>query len=159
MRPGRSGRSPFAVGLVALALLVVVAFLGFTKDNPFHDKFQVKAAFRTVNDLKPKSLVRIGGVNVGKVKRIEHVRDGGTWGAVVTMELDPKALPLHRDATFKVRPRIFLEGNYFVDIAPGSPSAPVLRDGRSIQCSPVTCGICTDGRRRKSSTASCSSAA
>jgi virulence factor Mce-like protein len=128
----REGRSPLAVGLVALALVAVVTWLGFTKDNPFHDKFQVRAAFRTVNDLKPKSLVRIGGVNVGKVKRIEQVRDGGRWGAVVTMEVDDKALPLHRDATVKVRPRIFLEGNYFVDVQPGSPSAPKLRDGETI---------------------------
>src|SRR5205085_8105400 len=119
-----TNRSPFGVGLITLVVLGVVTWLGFTKDNPFHEKFQVKAAFQTVNDLKPKSLVRIGGVNVGKVKSIEQVRDGGRWGAVVTMELDPKALPLHRDATFKVRPRIFLEGNYFVDVEPGSPTAP-----------------------------------
>jgi ABC-type transporter Mla subunit MlaD len=48
------------------------------------------------------------------------------------MELDDKALPLHRDATFKVRPRIFLEGNYFVDVQPGSPSAPQLRSGDTV---------------------------
>jgi ABC-type transporter Mla subunit MlaD len=124
--------NPFAVGLVTLVVLGVITYLGFTKDNPFHDKFQVKAAFQTVNDLKPKSLVRVAGVNVGKVKSIEQVRDGGRWGAVVTMELDKKALPLHRDATFKVRPRIFLEGNYFVDVEPGSPSAPELRDGETV---------------------------
>ena len=29
----------------------------------------------------------------------------------------------------KIRPRIFLEGNFFVDVSPGSPSAPQLHDG------------------------------
>ena len=43
---------------------------------------------------------------------------------VVTMELNEDALPLHEDATFKLRPRLFLEGNYFVDVQPGSPNAP-----------------------------------
>ncbi len=42
----------------------------------------------------------------------------------MTMELDEDALPLHEDATFKLRPRLFLEGNYFVDLHPGSPNAP-----------------------------------
>jgi phospholipid/cholesterol/gamma-HCH transport system substrate-binding protein len=123
---------PFATGLVALALVCLVSYLGFTKDNPLNDKFQVKAAFRTVNDLKPKSAVRIAGVNVGKVKSVEHARDGGGHGAIVTIEFDDKALPLHEDTTMKVRPRIFLEGNYFVDVKPGSPSAPVLKSGDTI---------------------------
>ncbi len=45
------------------------------------------------------------------------------------MEIQKKGLPIHKDATFKIRPRIFLEGNFFVDVSPGSPSAPKLGDG------------------------------
>ena len=48
---------------------------------------------------------------------------------VVTMEIKEAALPIHEDATLKIRPRVFLEGNFFVDIKPGSPSAPVLKSG------------------------------
>ena len=48
------------------------------------------------------------------------------------MRIDKKGLPLHRDATMKIRPRIFLEGNFFVDVSPGSPSAPQLHDGDRI---------------------------
>ena len=32
------------------------------------------------------------------------------------MEIDDKGLPIHKDATLKIRPRIFLEGNFFVDL-------------------------------------------
>jgi hypothetical protein len=32
----------------------------------------------------------------------------------------------------KIRPRIFLEGNFFVDISPGTPSAPTIDDGDTI---------------------------
>ena len=38
------------------------------------------------------------------------------------MEIDDKGLPIHKDATLKIRPRIFLEGNFFVDLKPGTPS-------------------------------------
>ena len=37
----------------------------------------------------------------------------------MTMRIDKKGLPIHKDATFKIRPRIFLEGNFFVDVQPG----------------------------------------
>ena len=35
------------------------------------------------------------------------------------MEIDDKGLPIHKDATLKIRPRIFLEGNFFVDLHAG----------------------------------------
>ena len=44
------------------------------------------------------------------------------------MELKPSALPLHQDARLKVRSRIFLEGNFFVDLQPGTPASPELGD-------------------------------
>ncbi len=48
---------------------------------------------------------------------------------MVTMRIDDKGQPLHTDAHAYIRPRIFLEGNFFVDLQPGTPSAPVLGDG------------------------------
>ena len=39
------------------------------------------------------------------------------------------ASPVTEDALVKIRPRIFLEGNYFLDLDPGSPSAPELASG------------------------------
>src|SRR5262249_5606271 len=75
--------------------------------------------------------VRIAGVEVGKVTKIAHAEDGAQ-AAVVTMRLQRKGLPLHRDATMKIRPRIFLEGNFFVDVQPGSASSPRLHDGDRI---------------------------
>ncbi len=47
------------------------------------------------------------------------------------MELDENALPLKEDAFIKVRPRLFIDGNYFVDLHPGSPSAAEVADGHT----------------------------
>jgi phospholipid/cholesterol/gamma-HCH transport system substrate-binding protein len=77
--------------------------------------------------LRPDSLVRIAGVNVGKVTSISSV--AGRQAANITMQIDSNGLPIHRDATFWIRPRIFLEGNFFVDVYPGSPSAPNVKSG------------------------------
>ena len=49
------------------------------------------------------------------------------------MEIKDAGLPIHEDATAKIRPRIFLEGNFFVDLKPGTPSSPKLDDGDTIK--------------------------
>jgi phospholipid/cholesterol/gamma-HCH transport system substrate-binding protein len=130
---GRRTRSPVAIGLVALAVIAVIVFLGFTKDIPFTSPYQVKATFESANSIRKGAPVRIAGVNVGKVAKIDAQKGGD--GAVVTMQISKQGLPIHADATAKIRPRIFLEGNFFVDLRPGSPSADVLGDGGMI---PVT---------------------
>ena len=127
MTKGQAGRW----GLVAAIIFTVAVVMGFRKDNPFNNPYEVRAAFRNVNDLKPKSPVRIAGVNVGKVAKVEPLGEDGN-GAMVTMEITKKGLPIHEDARAKVRPRIFLEGNYFVDLSPGTPSAPRFKRGGTI---------------------------
>ena len=130
-RRRRSGRSPLTVGLIALAIILVAVFLGFTKDIPFTHGFRVDAVFESANSLRINSPVRIAGVNVGKVKSVKAKE--GTDQALVTLELKDSALPIHEDATAKIRPRIFLEGNFFVDLRPGTPSSPTLESGDTIK--------------------------
>ncbi len=127
----RRSMTPFRAGLIAIALLSLFAYFGFTKSNPFASPPTVKAVFESANGLKPKSPVRIAGVEMGKVKEVKGI-PGGTGAAEVTMEVKETALPLHTDAEAKIRTRIFLEGNFFVDIRPGTPSAPILDDGDPI---------------------------
>jgi phospholipid/cholesterol/gamma-HCH transport system substrate-binding protein len=125
--------TPFKAGVLAVTTLVVLTYFGFSKANPFANPYELKAMFRDVQTLKPRSPVRIAGVEVGKVTKVEP-KDGG-GAAEVTMELREDALPIRDDARAQIRSRIFLEGNYFVDIQPGSPSGGELDDGSTL---PIT---------------------
>jgi phospholipid/cholesterol/gamma-HCH transport system substrate-binding protein len=126
------GRSPFQVGAVALVVISILIYLGFSKDIPFvNDPYQLKAVFADAQNMSKRSPVRIAGVEVGQVTKIEEFSDDSDL-TVVTMELKDDALPLHEDAELKIRPRIFLEGNFFVELDPGSPSGPELADGSTI---------------------------
>jgi len=125
--------SVFKAGVLAITTLVLFAYFGFTKSNPFANPYELKAMFRDVQNLKTRSPVRIAGVEVGRVTKVEP-KDGG-GAAEVTMELRDDALPLRDDARAQIRSRIFLEGNFFVDIQPGSPSRGELDDGSTI---PIT---------------------
>jgi phospholipid/cholesterol/gamma-HCH transport system substrate-binding protein len=133
LRKDRTGRDPFTVGAVVLAVIAVGTFFGFTKHVPFTHGFRLKAVFVSANSIRKNSPVRIAGVNVGKVKSIDGLPHSNA--AVVTMEIDDKGLPIHKDAELKIRPRIFLEGNFFVELSPGTPGAPTLSDGDTV---PIT---------------------
>lgn len=130
-RPDHQGLSPFKAGVITIILIVLAAFFGFTKANPFANPYKLVGTFQTTNNIKPNSPVRIAGVEVGRVTKVQAI-DGHSGAATVTMVLKKVALPIHKDATLKVRPRTFLEGNYFVDVKPGSPSAPILKSGEVI---------------------------
>jgi phospholipid/cholesterol/gamma-HCH transport system substrate-binding protein len=120
--------SPVRYAIVLLLIVIVAVYFGFTKHIPFKHGFRLNAQFASAINIKSKSPVRIAGVNVGKVTSIQ--RDGST--ALVKMEIESRGLPLHSDATVKIRPRIFLEGNWFVELQPGSPSTKALSSGATL---------------------------
>ncbi|MFL5825863.1 MAG: MlaD family protein [Thermoleophilaceae bacterium] len=123
--------SSFTAGAIGLVLVAVFAFFVFTKINPFSHPYKMSALFSNVENLKQGSEVRTAGIVIGKVKSIEVVKDG-SGVALVNMQIDSRGLPIHRDAQLQVRPRIFLEGNYFVDLKPGSPTAPAVKSGSTL---------------------------
>jgi ABC-type transporter Mla subunit MlaD len=123
--------NPLRYGIVVLIVLAVGVYFGFTKHIPFKHGFRLKAAFASAVNIQPKSPVREAGVDIGKVTSVTHQGNG----ALVTMEINSGGLPIHSDATAKIRPRIFLEGNNFVDLQPGSPSARAVSSGATL---PVT---------------------
>jgi phospholipid/cholesterol/gamma-HCH transport system substrate-binding protein len=130
-QPGhRPPWSRLRIGLIALVLVSIAVYFAFTKHVPFTHGYRIHAVFQSSNNLRPGSPVRIAGVNVGKVTDVARYRH--TNYADVTMEIDDTGLPIHQDATLKIRPRIFLEGNFFVDLKPGSPSAPTVREDGTI---------------------------
>jgi ABC-type transporter Mla subunit MlaD len=143
-RARHNGRlTTFGVGLIALGVILVAVFLAFSKDIPFTRPFELKARFENAPPIQKNQAVRVAGVEVGKVSAVEPV--GGDSPAItVTMKLDDEALPIHRDARIKVRPRIFFEGNIFFDINPGTPGAPELESGDTIPASQTSAPVQLD---------------
>jgi virulence factor Mce-like protein len=112
-----------------MTVVVAVSFYAFNEGPPFVHGFRVHALMSDSNALRPNSPVRIAGITVGRVVGVDP---GPGHTTRVDMELDDSALPIHRDATLRVRPRLFVEGGYYVALSPGSPSSPAMPDGGSI---------------------------
>ncbi len=117
------------VGSAALAVLVVAVFMGVVRpSNPFSSPHTYYAEFDSVQGLGPIDRdVRVAGVKVGKVGKIEREGDD----ARVALELD-EDVALHRDATAHMRPHTLFEGSNYIDLSPGSPSARVIDEGATL---------------------------
>ena len=138
---GKKGLSNATVGLILAIVLAVASYVAFTKNVPWGGGTEYKVVFNSAQNIRVNSPVRIAGVEVGKVTSVAPLPAGSdsstaaqttgpagtpdpTSAALVTLEIQDNGLPLKEDTSFKLRPRLFLEGNLFVDVFPGSPSAP-----------------------------------
>ena len=122
---------PVRAGLIAIALIVLGTYFAFARGLPVGDHYEIEAVFRTANNVKERQPVRIAGVDVGKVVEVRHL-EPGTSAAVVKMRIEDEGRPIHSDARVSIRPRMFLEGNWFLDLQPGTPAAGELPDGGSL---------------------------
>lgn len=127
-----SGPSPWIFGLIMVVVLAIGSYMAFTKQIPFSSKgYELHATFQNANTVRVSSPVRIAGVKVGEVTDVQSDGDAVS----VTFTVDDSGRPIHDDAEVEIRPRLFLEGNFFLDVFPGSPSAPELADKATI---PIT---------------------
>lgn len=116
-----------AIGLTLALVLICVAV--FVKQNPFAGRYEIRGIFASANQLKSGSEVRIAGVRVGEVRAISP---GPVHTSIVTLRIDEAERPIHADATLAIKPRLILEGNFYVKVNPGTPGAPDLPSGATV---------------------------
>jgi phospholipid/cholesterol/gamma-HCH transport system substrate-binding protein len=122
----------YAAGLIGVLVIFVICWLVFGGPIPFAGNgFQLRAVYTSETELHLASPVRIAGVDVGTVTGIKHI-SGDSPATLVTMSIEGKGLPIHADATTNIRPRLFLEGNYYINLQPGTPQAPALSSGATL---------------------------
>jgi virulence factor Mce-like protein len=129
------------IAVIFIVVFTVGPYLAFTKHIPFTSYgYELKATFANSANIAQKSPVRIAGVEVGKV--ISSERDGDA--TTVTFTVDAAGRPIHENAFASIRPRIFLEGNFFIELDPGSPGSPELKSGGTIPISRTSTAVQID---------------
>jgi virulence factor Mce-like protein len=122
---------PLVIAVVAILATVFITFYAFNQGLPFVHNYTLYAVVNNSVNLRADSPVRIAGIDVGHV---DGVSAAGR-ATKVAFTVQSNGLPIHRDATIRVRDRLFLEGGYYLELDPGSPSAPTLHDGDTIPLS------------------------
>ena len=121
-------RRHLRVALITVGLIAVITYLAFAGPTTFGGSTEIRGIFTSATQLKPGSSVRLAGVGIGEVNRVQAGPDGT---ATVTMRLD-RAVEMRRDATLTIRPRLLFEGNFYVDVQAGTTAAPLLPAGGTI---------------------------
>lgn len=130
--PGQFKPKTVRTGAIFVALTSIFLFVIYTRPSvPLLSGGgqEVKAQFAFGANVRPGyTPVRVNGVEVGQVKDIE--RGEGGRGALVTVEFKKgSGVELKEDVTMALRWRTLLGRNLYVDVEPGSPSAPEWRGG------------------------------
>jgi phospholipid/cholesterol/gamma-HCH transport system substrate-binding protein len=117
----------FTLSCFGLLLYLWSAFGGPVPLKP--RGYEFKASFDEATQLAQEADVRISGVTVGKVKKIELGDDGRTEA---TIEMDQKYAPIRSDSRGMLRQKTLL-GETYVEMTPGTRGAPYLPEGGKLQ--------------------------
>src|SRR3954449_2521445 len=118
----------FIAGCFAVLLFLWVAFGGSTPMKA--QQYEIHASFPEATTLAEQADVRIAGVNVGKVRKKELDKRGAATR--VTLSIDKQYAPLPENTKAVLRQKTLL-GETFVELAPGSPSGPKIKDGEELE--------------------------
>jgi virulence factor Mce-like protein len=119
---------PLAVAALVIAAVVATTFYAFNRGVPFVHHFTLNALVTNGVNVRGGDPVRIGGIDVGQVVAVAPAGSDSK----IELTLRPSALPIHRNATIRIRDRLFLEGSYYLELDPGTASAPGIADGSTI---------------------------
>lgn len=109
--------------------LIVALMVNFSRGvGMFQPKYEITMRTRSVAGLKPTAAVFLSGVKVGSVKDVEL--DPRSKGVIVRLSILEK-FPLRNDSRFVIEQQGVL-GDQFVNISPGTPEAPVLKNGDEV---------------------------
>jgi phospholipid/cholesterol/gamma-HCH transport system substrate-binding protein len=117
----------FALSCFGILIFLWLSFGGSVPLQP--EGYRVNVSFPEATQLAQEAEVRISGVKVGKVRKVEPDEDTGLTAAVV--ELDARYAPIPKDARAVLRQKTLL-GETYVEIAPGSDSAGMVPDGGTL---------------------------
>jgi virulence factor Mce-like protein len=115
----------FALSCFGLLLFLWLSFGGPIPLKP--QGYRVQVAFPEAATLATEADVRIAGVSVGKVRKLQVDPAGNR--TLATLELDRRFAPLHTDAQAMLRQKTLL-GETYVELTPGHSPKTVPEDGR-----------------------------
>lgn len=119
-----------AVTLLSLAALAVtILYVGAGGGRPLRPRYELRALMSDVNGLKPGAPVRVGGVEVGTVTRVDFGGERARGMVEVAMRLDTRVKDRVTSESLATLGSLGLLGEKAVDIASSSRGTPLEDQG------------------------------
>jgi len=122
--------------VLGVAALLAGIFLVGSQEGLFHPTFQVSAYFTSVAGVRSGSAVRMAGVDIGTVDKVE-VSPSDTR-VRVNMKLDSRMQGFIKKDSYAMIVPEGLVGNYYVDVTVGSRAGEHIEDGDVIRSKEAT---------------------
>jgi phospholipid/cholesterol/gamma-HCH transport system substrate-binding protein len=116
--------------LSALAVIFLLFFINSKTANLFQDSITLHAYLKNAEGISTETLVKVSGIEVGKVKSIDISRDHRIH---LTLQVFERYRELVRRDSQASIGKLSVFGRSTIDIEAGSPNEPVLEDGDSIE--------------------------
>jgi phospholipid/cholesterol/gamma-HCH transport system substrate-binding protein len=124
--------SGFALSCIGILIYLWVSFGGSVPLRP--TGYEIKVPFTEATQLAQQSDVRISGVSVGKVSRIELSPDNRH--AMATLDIDPTYAPLPAGTRAVLRAKTLL-GEAYIELSPGQEGGPKLAEDATLPVAQV----------------------
>jgi phospholipid/cholesterol/gamma-HCH transport system substrate-binding protein len=122
----------FALSCVGLLLFLWLSFGGTIPLGA--QGYRVSVSFPNAQDLATQADVRIAGVSVGKVVSTQLDPKGNR--TMATLQLQSQYAPLRSNTRAILRTKTIL-GETYIQLIPGAPNAPPIRDGGALPSTQV----------------------
>lgn len=130
----------FWVGVLFLTVLVLLVVFGWIMGavGPLQSQSRFYLLYNFAGGIEVGSPVRVSGVKVGKVSKIEFLPESSETNQErvslkLTIDVSSKAVPsVREDSRFYVNMAGII-GEKYIEISPGSSSSPVLRHGAVVR--------------------------
>src|SRR6185295_4205797 len=120
--------SELKIGIVSVVALVIASFLIFMVSGSggfFWQRYGLKTVFPDIQGLKVGAPVRVAGVEIGSVKKIDFIGDK----VEVAMEVGQEQMERITDRSTASLGSVSLLGEAAVDITPNSQGTPIPQWG------------------------------
>jgi phospholipid/cholesterol/gamma-HCH transport system substrate-binding protein len=132
----RNALQELKVGLFVfffLALIVIASFILGGGQNIFAGEYVLHTRYGDVKGMKVGAVVRLAGMDVGEVSRVEFSEDPTVKEIEVDLKIRDEYQPRIREDSVASIQQIGVLGDMYVSITVGSPEKAQLEDGATIQ--------------------------
>jgi len=116
--------------LSALAVIFMLFFINSKTANLFQESFTLHAYLKNAEGISTDTLVKVSGIEVGKVKRLDISPDHRIH---ISLRVFEKYRELIRKDSSAAIGKLSVLGRSTIDIEAGSPDQPMLNDGDTIE--------------------------
>ena len=134
MITGRFSKIKIGLTIAAgIAIFIFFVVIVGTENNLFTGSYNLKMYVNDLEGLTNGSMVTLGGMKIGQVKKLEFASTSEDNGIMITINIQKEYKKIITDKSLATIKSLGMLGDKYVDITLGKPNEKVLEDGMQLK--------------------------